>query len=82
LARQTGAPLLPVTYGASRKKVFGSWDNFILPLPFCKVVYLWGEPLFIPQDADKDRMEEYRRMLQERMRQITEEADLIFQAKP
>ncbi|MDH4267975.1 MAG: lysophospholipid acyltransferase family protein [Deltaproteobacteria bacterium] len=82
LARQTGAPLLPVTYGASRKKVFGSWDNFILPLPFCKVVYLWGEPLFIPQDADKDRMEEYRRMLQERMRQITEEADLIFQANP
>jgi len=79
LARQTGAPILPVTYGASRKKVLGSWDNFVLPFPFCKVAYLWGEPLFIPRDADKDRMEESRRLLQERMRQITEEADRIFQ---
>ena len=79
LARHTGAPILPVTYGASRKKVLGSWDNFVLPFPFCKVAYLWGEPLFIPRDADKDRMEESRRLLQERMRQITEEADRIFQ---
>jgi lysophospholipid acyltransferase (LPLAT)-like uncharacterized protein len=79
LARQTGAPILPVTYSASRKKVLGSWDNFVLPFPFCKVAYLWGEPLFIPRDADKDRMEESRRLLQERMRQITEEADRIFQ---
>ena len=79
LARQTGAPILPVTYGASRKKELGSWDNFVLPFPFCKVAYLWGEPLFIPRDADKDRMEESRRLLQERMRQITEEADRIFQ---
>jgi lysophospholipid acyltransferase (LPLAT)-like uncharacterized protein len=79
LARQTGAPILPVTYGASRKKVLGSWDNFIVPLPFSKVAYLWGEPLFVPRDADKDRMEECRRLLQERMRQITEEADRVFQ---
>jgi lysophospholipid acyltransferase (LPLAT)-like uncharacterized protein len=79
LARQTGAPVLPVTYSASRKKELGSWDNFILPYPFCKVAYLWGEPLFVPRDADKDRMEECRLLLQERMRKITEEADRIFQ---
>ena len=79
LARQTGAHILPVTYSASRKKVLGSWDNFVLPIPFCKVAYLWGEPLLIPRDADKDRMEESRQLLQERMRQITEEADRIFQ---
>jgi hypothetical protein len=79
LARQTGAPIVPVTYGASRKKELGSWDNFILPYPFCKVAYLWGEPLFVPRDADKDRMEECRRLLEERMRQITQEADRMFQ---
>jgi lysophospholipid acyltransferase (LPLAT)-like uncharacterized protein len=79
LARQTGAPILPVTYSASRKKVFGSWDHFIVPLPFCRVAYLWGEPLLVPGDADKEGMEECRRLLQERMRKITEEADRFFQ---
>lgn len=81
LARQTGAPILPVTYSASRCKIFGSWDNFILPLPFCKVAYVWGEPLFVLREIDKDGLEECRLLLQERMRQITEEADRIFMKK-
>ena len=81
LARQTGAPILPVTYSASRKKVFGSWDNFILPLPFCKVVYVWGEPLFVSRHANKEDLEEKRLLLQERLRRLTEQADRIIQEK-
>jgi lysophospholipid acyltransferase (LPLAT)-like uncharacterized protein len=78
LARQVGAPILPVTYGASRKKDFNSWDRFILPLPFCKVAYLWGEPLFVPPDLDKESLESYRLLLQDRLRQVTEDADRMF----
>jgi lysophospholipid acyltransferase (LPLAT)-like uncharacterized protein len=81
LARQTGAPILPVTYSASRRKVFASWDNFILPLPFCRVAYVWGEPLFVPREISKEGLEENRLLLQERLRQITEEADQIFRKK-
>ena len=81
LARQTGAPIVPVTYSASRCKVFGSWDNFILPLPFCRVAYVWGEPLFVSQEIDKDGLEENRLLLQERMRRNTDEADRIFMKK-
>jgi len=81
LARQTGAPIVPVTYSASRCKVFASWDNFIVPLPFSKVAYVWGEPLFVPRDAGKDALEKSRLLLQERMRQNTDEADRIFQKK-
>lgn len=79
LARQTGAPILPVTYGASCKKLFKSWDNFILPLPFCEVVYIWGEPVFVPANADKEELERKRIILQERLLQITAQADSFFQ---
>jgi len=82
LARQTGAPIFPVTYSASRKKVFGSWDNFILPLPFCRVIYLWGEPLFVPRDIDENGLEERRLLLQDRLQKITEEGDRLFRKAP
>jgi lysophospholipid acyltransferase (LPLAT)-like uncharacterized protein len=82
LARLTGGPILPVTYSASRQKVFASWDNFILPLPFSRVIYIWGEPLFVPRDTDHEGVERNRIILQERLRQITEEADRIFLKKP
>jgi lysophospholipid acyltransferase (LPLAT)-like uncharacterized protein len=79
LARQTGAPILPVTYGASRKKVFKSWDNFILPLPFCQVIYIWGEPICVPLNAEKEELERKRILLQELLLQITAQADSFFQ---
>ena len=81
LARQTGAPILPVTYSASRKKIFNSWDNFIFPFPFGTVVYIWGAPLRVPPDLNKDQMEQFRLLLQNRLHQITGEADRIFQPK-
>jgi lysophospholipid acyltransferase (LPLAT)-like uncharacterized protein len=78
LARQTGAPILPVTYSAFPRKVFGSWDHFILPFPFGKVVYIWGEPLWVAPETNKEELEEARLQLQDRLRQITEEADHVF----
>jgi lysophospholipid acyltransferase (LPLAT)-like uncharacterized protein len=81
LAKQTGAPLFPVAYGASRKKVFDSWDHFVLPLPFSKVVFLWGEPVFVPRGSDRQRMEEKRLELEDRLLRITEEADRLFPGK-
>ncbi len=78
LARLTAAPIIPVAYGASRKKVFNSWDHFILPLPFCTVVYVFGEAIFIPRDLSEKDLEEKRLWVEERLRQVTAEADEYF----
>ncbi len=82
LARLTGAPILPVTYSASRRKVFQSWDRFNLPFPFSRVVYVWGEPLWVSRDTSREGLEEKRLLLERRLKQITEEADRIFGHRP
>ena len=82
LARLTGSPIFPLTYGASRKRVLNNWDRFIVPIPFCRIVYIWGEPVWVPRDCKREEMEEKRLLLQDRLRQITEEADCIFQRNP
>lgn len=54
LARLSGAPVVPVAYSVSRRLLLDSWDRFIVPLPFGRGVFFWGEPLVIPRDADDE----------------------------
>jgi lysophospholipid acyltransferase (LPLAT)-like uncharacterized protein len=72
LARLSGVPVVPVTFAASKKKVFGSWDAFNLPFPFSRGLFVWGKPFYVAKDAD---MEEARLELERQMQELTEFAD-------
>ena len=75
IAKQTGAPILPMTVGAGRKWCFNSWDKFIVPKPFSKICIKYGEPVFIDRDSSDEVLESKRSELEERLITITEEAD-------
>lgn len=51
LAQLTGAPLLPISWVASRRIEFKSWDGFILPLPWARCVVRVGPPIRVPAGA-------------------------------
>lgn len=52
LARETGAPIVPVAYNARWHFEARSWDRTHLPLPFSRGEYVLGAPLWLPPDAD------------------------------
>jgi lysophospholipid acyltransferase (LPLAT)-like uncharacterized protein len=66
----------PLTYGAV-KKTFRSWDRFILPYPFSKIVFLWGEPLPIGRNLSPEEFEKKKTELEETLISLTEKADRI-----
>lgn len=74
-ARLSGAPILPCTYAASRRRVLGSWDRFVLALPFARGIVLWGEPIAIARDAGPDEVEAARRLLEARLNDLCARAD-------
>jgi lysophospholipid acyltransferase (LPLAT)-like uncharacterized protein len=78
LARLTGSPIVPMTYSASSKKILNSWDRFIIPYPFSKIVVMYGEPVYILPDADDDIMEGKREELEKRLIEITGYTDNYF----
>jgi lysophospholipid acyltransferase (LPLAT)-like uncharacterized protein len=78
LASGTGRPIFPVTFGASKKKIFNSWDRFLLPYPFSRGVFIWGEPIWVGARDDEAGIEEKRKTLEARLNQITAEADHYF----
>ena len=43
LAKLSGKPIIPGTYSIKRRRVFNSWDKFIVALPFSRGVFVWGK---------------------------------------
>lgn len=78
VARLSGAPIVPATFAASRRRVLGSWDRFVLVLPFSRGTFLWGEPIHVPRDADEAASERYRLALESAMNELTARADAIY----
>jgi hypothetical protein len=78
LAKLTGRPVVPLTFSASRRKLFKTWDQFLLPYPFSKGVFVWGEPVLVDPKGDRAHLEERRALLEKRLNELTEEADNYF----
>jgi len=76
LARLTGRPVVPMAFACSKGHRFSSWDRFLLPYPFGRGVYAFGEPLFFDKaegaERFRRRLEEAMELNQERARQHLE----------
>lgn len=74
-ARLSGVPIFPTTYSTTRRRLFQSWDRFLLPLPFGRGVLLIGAPIRVARDADEAALERARAEVEERLNALTREAD-------
>ncbi len=50
LAQKTGLPILPVSCRAKETLTLGSWDNFVVPIPFTDVEVRCADPIHVPGD--------------------------------
>lgn len=75
LAQQAGIPVQPVTYSVQERWVIPSWDRMIVPRPFSRGVVVFGEPLRVSADEDRN---DARVRIQESLNGITEKADAYW----
>ena len=78
MAQRTGVPIVPVSFAASRRRVLGSWDRFVLALPFAKGVIGIGDFIDVPLDADGETLERFRQKLEDDLNTLTGELDARF----
>ena len=74
-ARLAGVPIVPVSFGASRVRNLASWDRFLVPMPFSRGTFCYGQPLMVPRDASSEDMERLRTQLESDLRELTKQAD-------
>ena len=75
MARIGGVPALPVACAAAWTWELNRWDNFMIPLPFSRVVYAIGEPYTIPTDAPLDALEPHRLNVQEAVMSLMRQSE-------
>ena len=78
LAKRAGSPIVPVSFGASKGIFFKTWDRFLLPYPFSKGVFIWGEPVYVNPQGNREHLEERRVLLEKRLNELTDQADHHF----
>ncbi len=71
-------PIVPTLTSAEKKWVFNSWDRFMVPKPFSRVVIRFGEPIEIPAELDGDAFEQKRLFVEQRMQELYAETDRIW----
>ena len=63
-ARLARIPIIPVAFGASRSRRLRSWDRFLVPLPLARGLFVYGDPIEVPRDADEAALEAARAALE------------------
>ena len=64
MAQLAGVPLVPLAYAARRAWVLGTWDRFVIPKPFTRIVVAAGEPVDVPRDLDDAGLEATARRME------------------
>ncbi|MFC1840422.1 lysophospholipid acyltransferase family protein [Thermodesulfobacteriota bacterium] len=78
LARNSKAPLIPIMWATDRCWILNSWDRFIIPKPFARIVYCHSEPIWVPESAEGDELEKYKTLLEESLNNAARWCDEQF----
>ena len=74
-AQRAGVPILPLSYAAKQCKILSTWDRFVIPLPFCRGIMKWGDPITIPRDSSDTDVARITKDLEKQLNRLTHQLD-------
>lgn len=82
LSQLAQAPILPMSYAASRAWQLKSWDQFLIPKPFSRIVVAVGAPRRVEKGLKLDALEPLRQEMEQTLNHLTEQAERDLQSRP
>ena len=79
IAQHAEIPIVPSIASGQHRWVFNSWDRFMIPKPFSRVILRFSQPIFIPKNLSSEAFEQKRLFVEREMRRLYEETDRIWQ---
>jgi lysophospholipid acyltransferase (LPLAT)-like uncharacterized protein len=82
MARKSGAALIPVGSSARPAWYAPTWDRYLVPWLFAKAVFVFGDPMYLKEDASEEEVETLRVQFEQEIHRMQAEADRLVGAKP
>ena len=72
IAKLSGKPIVPVCWYSTNFNwvKLPSWDGLRMPILDVRLINLYGEPIYVPEDADAEALEEARLKLQKSLEDL------------
>jgi lysophospholipid acyltransferase (LPLAT)-like uncharacterized protein len=71
LAARTGMPIVPIGFGYDRPWRLRSWDRFAIPRPWTLGTCVTAPPVAVPECANRNQLEDYRRLVEGQMNWVS-----------
>ncbi len=78
LAKATGLQVIPIAWSTSKFWKLSNWDQSIVPKPFSKGVWVWGKPIKVNKNINKNKIRELTNQLSIELQNTTKIADNFF----
>ena len=78
LARISKMPILPIISSAEKKWVFNSWDRFMIPKPFSKIIMRFDKEIYIPENSSQEKFNDTLIKIEDRLMELYRETDDIW----
>lgn len=79
IAQFAGLKVVPTITSGQKRWVFEkSWDKFMIPKPFSRVMIRFGTPIEIPEALSEEAFEEKRRYIEQQMEMLYEDTDRLW----
>lgn len=72
IAKLSGKPIVPVCWYSSNFNwvKLPSWDGLRMPILDVRLINLYGEPIYVPEDADDEVIEQVRLKLEQSLKEL------------
>ncbi len=80
LGQLTGLPVGCFYFAPARAWQLRSWDGFLIPKPFSRVVVAWGRAVEIPRELDEAALEAKRVEVEQAMEELRHYAEAVAAA--
>ena len=78
ISKVSGMPILPTITSAEKKWVFNSWDRFMVPKPFSRVIIRFGNEINIPKNLRGQDFENKRASIENTLKKLYTETDSLW----